>query len=288
MIKRITIVRILGLLALLLAGSVGSALADDFGVSMQFDGVLNPSATWAGPEDVYVSPYTATDLSTNLASDITIYCLDWNHDIGFGQTWTADFISLNPSSSDLSDLYYYNSTNAYELQNTGTLNPVTLDQTQMYDRYLKAAWLFSQIQALGTLNSTNATTQAELNVAAWTLFLDASPVSGGNPGGSTSTSAFATDIKNTSPSPTFAQDVYADLQNAQTAVLGGYAAPGWYAVTPYNKTPGSGDVTQEFLAYDPTETSNQDPVVPEPQAIILFGTLIGILGASRYRRQKRA
>jgi hypothetical protein len=277
-IKLITCGKTLSVLALLLTGSVSSALADQSHVSMQFDGVVNPSATWAGPgETVYVSPYTATDLSTTPNAQITIYCLDWNHNIDFGQDWTADFLSLAPTNPDLSDLYYYNSTTAYQLgqssPGTDTLTSVAVNQTEMYDRYLEAAWLFTQIQNLGTLNSADATTEDELNVAAWTLFLDADPpVSSG-----TDHAAFAADIN--AGGSSFANLVYSDLQNAQAAVSGGYTAPGWYAITPYDKTPGSGDVTQEFLAHDP---------VPEPQAILLFGTLVGILGATRYRRRKRA
>ena len=277
MIKLITCGKALSVLAFLVAGSVSSALADDqFDVNMQFNGVVNSSATWAGPgETVYVSPYTATD--TDNSTSITVYCLDWNHNIGFGQDWTADFISLVSTNPDLSNLYYYNSTTAYQLGQSpsgDTLTSVTVDQTEMYDRYLEAAWLFTQIQNLGTPNSTNARTEEELNVAAWTLFLDASPVAGG--AGTTSLSDFAADINT---STTFPNAVYNDLLNAQAAVLtGGYTAPGWYVITP---DPKSGDnLTQEFLAYDP------DPV-PEPQAILLFGTLVGILGVTRYRRRKR-
>jgi hypothetical protein len=248
---------------------------------MRFDGVVNPSATWDGPEDVYVSPYTATDLSATPNYQITIYCLDWNHDIDFGQYWTADFISLDPTNADASDLYYYDSTAAYALgqtspgSGTDTLTSVQVDPTEMYDRYLEAAWLFTQIQDLGTLNSGDATTQAELNVAAWTLFLDANPpVSSG-----TNTTTFANDIN--AGGSSFANAVFNYLQEAQDAVSGGYAAPGWYAITPDPKgdVNGQNNATQEFLAYDP---------VPEPQGILLFGALVGILGATQYRRRKRA
>lgn len=283
MIKLITCGKTLSVLALFLAGSVSNALADQFDVNMQFEGVVNSNATWAGPgETVYVSPYTATD--TDNSTLITVYCLDWNHNIGFGQDWTADFISLVPTNPHLSDLYYYGSTTAYALgqtspgSGTDTLTSVTgLLPAEMYDRYLEAAWLFTQIQKLGTLNSANATTEDELNVAAWTLFLDANPpVTNG-----TDPSAFATAIN---ASSSFANDVYNDLQNAQAAVSAGYTAEGWYAITPNPKgilPDGQNNATQEFLAYDP------DPV-PEPQAILLFGTLVGILGATRYRRRKQA
>jgi hypothetical protein len=298
--KRITRSKTLGVLALLLAGSAGSALADLDHVDMVFNGVVNTSATWAGPgETVYVSPYTATDTDTNPVTPITIYCLDWNHNIDFGQQWTADFLSLDPTNPDASELYYYNSTTAYQLDAGGNLDQVSENSTQMYDRYLEAAWLFTQIQNLGPLGAGNVTAQDELNVAAWTLFLDASPVAGSNPAGNTSTTEFAADIASTSPG--FALAVYYDLQCAIAHVTGGtdtsngctktagaadFNGAGWYAVTPDPKN-SPNQVTQEFLTDDPSFVPNVEPV-PEPQAFALFGTLVGILGASRYRRQKRA
>jgi hypothetical protein len=296
--KRITRSKTLGVLTLLLAGSASSALADQINVPMTFNGVLD-GATWTGPgETVYVSPYTSTDTATS--TPITIYCLDYNHEIDPPATWTADFLSLN--MANITTLYYGPSTSAPTVTDSSGQDSLStstgLNTTVMLERYLEAAYLFQQILNLKLNVSTNDTSaheklQSELNVAAWTLFLDASPAAGGATYTTTSLADFEKcineDLCNASnPDTAFANAVYDDLQDAQTAVLGGYAAPGWYAVTPYNKTPGSGDVTQEFLAYDLTETSNQDPVVPEPQAILLFGTLVGILGASRYRRQKRA
>jgi hypothetical protein len=245
---------------------------------------------------VYVSPYTATDTETTPPTTLTIYCLDWNHNIDSGQNWTADFLSLDPTNPDANLLYYYGANTAYDLGQTSpgsgsdTLTSASVDTTVMYDRYLEAAWLFTQIQNLGNLGPGNATTQDELNVAAWTLFLDANPpITGGTDAG-----AFAADINALGAS--FANDVYNDLQCAEAHVQGfsdtangctatgaaDFAGAGWYAVTPDPQT--GSNLTQEFLTYLP----NGPPPVPEPQAIVLFGTLVAILGASRYRRQKRA
>ena len=300
--KRIMCNKTLGVLALLLIGFAGSALADKFDVNMAFGNTVVDGATWNGPEDVYVSPYLATNQDTTpTPTQIIIYCLDWNHNINFGQAWTADFLSLDPKNPDASDLYYYGATSAYQLgqssSGTDTLSQVSVGTTEMYNRYLEAAWLFTQIQNLNLslpANQTAANKQAqvELNVAAWTLFLDANPPVGSG----TDATAFAGDINNTGGSA-FANDVYNDLQCAQQHVQGAstacnnytgvadFAGAGWYAVTPDPKT--GANLTQEFLTYEPSFLPNNDPV-PEPQAYALFGTLVGILGASRYRNQKRA
>jgi PEP-CTERM motif len=297
------------LLTIVSSGLPFVALADH----LTFGGVVN-GVTWQGPENVYVTPYTAMVNSTSGGSPLTantsieVYCLDWNHNINFGQPWDADVFSIDPITAANEANLYYTAANtnhtAYQLDASNStqdqLDAVSgLNQLAMYKRYLEAAWLFDQMRLLhldtGAGNTAlNQAKQRELNVATWTLFLDVDPPINGAL--VTSAPSFAADINNTSTSSssaTFARNVYNDLQCAiahVTGVAGGgctstgntntfggdFAASGWYAITPDPKS--GGNLTQEFMTYIPP--------VPEPSTWVLFATVVGILAWSRKRRQQ--
>ena len=321
--KRITCGKTLGVLALLLMGSVGSALADQTNAFFTFTGEVNPSVLWTGPNDsggnetVYVSPYTATDGSTPL----DIFCIDYNHSIEPPPTWYANVVNLDAGGTNdsldtqyngSSQVYYADSTSAPTLTNDSgddtdslalatTGGDSTAQQTEMYDRYLEAAYLFS----LETNPTTGqlaagvpAAEQTAIDVAVWTLFLGATPGSTGIP--ASEVTAFGNSINSTNGVysgvySNFANAVSDLLTCASESVTGGstsftgicapianFTGAGWSVVTPTPAEQTGSLPPQESLVYTPNTS------VPEPQAILLFGTLVAILGASRYRRQKRA
>ena len=71
----------------------------------------------------------------------------------------------------------------------------------------------------------------------------------------------------------FATAVYNDLVSAQTAVADGFNGAGWDVIVPND--PSS---MQEFMV----------DTVPEPSAIILLGTIVGLLGLAQFRRRVKA
>jgi len=222
-----------GILLLIL---VGATWADDmtFGPDVAH-GVVN-GVTWLGPEDVYVSPYYATDGTPNslVGTDpIRIYCLDWNHNINFGQTWSADIFAIDsvPGNAVNAGLLYYDqdATRAYLLDydsTSGLVGFTEFDPTQadMYARYLEAAWLFNQMRLLLAPGSPGDPTlkdveQRELNVAAWTLFLEVYPtIDKTQTDAAAYAAAFAGDINR---DPAFAHDVYNYVKCAEAHVKGG-------------------------------------------------------------------
>src|ERR1039457_836561 len=96
-------------IAILLFALAGATWADQ----MQFGSAVVNGVTWQGPENVYVSPYYATDVAPSAGSPFTkntviqIYCLDWNHNITFGYSWPANIFAIDPlANGNVSKLYY--------------------------------------------------------------------------------------------------------------------------------------------------------------------------------------
>jgi hypothetical protein len=118
----------------------------------------------------------------------------------------------------------------------------------------------------------DAEKERELNVAAWTLFISHPPAD---------INAFTNAINNSH----YGTAVYNYLQGANAAVAGGYTAAHWYAVTPDPQT--GNNALQEFLTYIPPN-GHIVPTVPEPAALVLLGTIVGILSLKTYRRKQRA
>jgi hypothetical protein len=235
---------------------------------------------WNSYISVYVSPYTATDITQG--KSFSLYCVDFNHDIETNTVWTADVVPLTPAYA--SNLYYsgnvpatWGEYNVNLVSNSGfgtismSLSGPPSNPTP-FNRYLEAAYLFTQsqtAQADAAAHPGNAAAdlilQQQYNIAAWTLFISQPPEN---------IPAFVSAIN----SSNYGNAVYNDVQAAQTAVASGaFTGAGWYAVTPDPKT--GTNLTQEFLTYRP---------VPEPAAVLLFGTFVGLLALIRTRRNQHA
>jgi hypothetical protein len=161
----------------------------------------------------YVSPYTAEIKSTGQL--ITLYCIDFNHEVAPPMEWEANIQTLD--LADVPSLQYGNS--------SSNLNSIWVN-------YEAAAWLITQ-----TSQTTDKHQQAIDQYAAWKIFLDPSHLTAYN----NSVAAVG---------GTFAADITTAYNNAFSAVRNGYEPQGWDVVTPDPAgEPGS---TQEFLTPVPT------------------------------------
>lgn len=245
----------------------GTALADQF----HFD---NPgSVTWGG---VYVNPYAGTDTTQNLS--VSLYCGDWNTDFSGHPTWNADVYAL--TANYVPKFKYGSMTQTFNLSLNGSVGHYTVSAgasnnlPDEYHRYLEEAWLDEQ-----TVNDpTNQDKQKEIAAAVWTLFVS----------GPSNVNTLITDINNSGS--TFALDVFNYLTAASDAVTAQnnpYTAPDWYVVVPTSTSlssyPDGGQQMQEFLIHNFSGTT-----VPEPSAIVLLGTLLGIFGIAKFRRKHLA
>jgi hypothetical protein len=61
----------------------------------------NVVAAW---DNVYIGPYTADITSGDpTIPGITLYCVDFAHEVNYGQSWTANITNLGPDDADMSD-----------------------------------------------------------------------------------------------------------------------------------------------------------------------------------------
>src|ERR1017187_717417 len=244
----------------------GSAFADSFTFTSP------GSVTWNG---VYVNPYQANDNTQTQHNPLTIYCDDWNTDFSGNPTWNATVYSLN--ASNVTNFKYGKTTADYNVTVNSShtlLYPSSAIPTAL-TRYLEAAYLDQQWEneLLSTDPSDLKTTrQKELAAAVWTLFVDSNHVAGliGAINGSVDTIGGATYY--------YADDVAQYLAQAQAAALpnGTFAAADWDVIVPEGLTL-DGQHMQEFLVH-----------APEPSAVILLGTVVGVLGLTKFRRKRQA
>jgi hypothetical protein len=109
----------------------------------------------------------------------------------------------------------------------------------------------------------NTTFQDEYAAANWLLFVNSANIGGLLGAINGSGSGFAT-------------AVYNDLSNAQSIVSAdGFNPVNWDVIVPANS---NSFAMQEFL---------MDPV-PEPSAVILFGTVVGLLGLRQFLLRRKA
>ena len=240
---------------LLLLVTAGGAFAD---ITMQFG---SPGSNiW---QDVYSSPYTATDSATG--DLLTLYCIDFNDEIDPPTTWQANINALSPSN--ISDFQFGGISSHYVLTFNGTT--ITATSTDLstsglspYDLYLEAAWLMGQ-----AANQTLQVSEQEYQVAAWSLFVNSSNTLFAN---SPNIDTLTTWID--ASGPVFAQAVVTDLGQAR-ANYGKVDAADWSVVT--GDSAANGEAVQEFLIH-----------TPEPSAVILFGTVL-LLVCTALRRRMR-
>lgn len=131
--------------------------------------------------------------------------------------------------------------------------------------YEAASWLIVQMANISPLDPNRLHDAGVLQYAAWKIFLLPANVS-------------VFDASENAVGGNFANAVNTAYANAFAAVTGGYKPTGWRVVTPVPAgTPGS---TQEFLT----------PDTPEPSALVLLVTLLGIvaiLGRNRFAQKTK-
>ncbi|MCU1336779.1 MAG: hypothetical protein JWO19_2360 [Bryobacterales bacterium] len=243
----------------------GNAFADQFSF-------LSPgNVTWNG---VYVNPYLANDNTQPQNNPLTIYCDDWNTDFSGNPTWNANVYTL--TAGNASHFKYGNTTPNYNvtLLANNQLSATLSSTPTPFNRYLEAAWLDDQWRNAVANHTGTDDMQRKLAAAMWTLFVDSAHV--GSPL-SDPTSGLIGAINSSG----FGPSVYQYLQNAQTAVAGGYNAAGWDVIVPVGQN-SNGESMQEFLVYGFSGNT-----VPEPSAVILLGTIIGYLALKLRNNGKR-
>jgi len=263
----------LALASLLLIG--GNAFADQFSF-------LGPgTVTWNG---VYVNPYTARDNTQQQNTILTIYCDDWNTDFSGTPTWNGDVYTI--TAGNASHFKYGTTTPNYNvtLLPNNQLSAALSTTPTPFNRYLEAAWLNDQWRTAVNNHTGTDDMQRKLAAAMWTLFVDAAHV--GSPL-SDPTSGLIGAINSSG----YGLSVYQYLQNAQTAIAGGYNAAGWDVIVPIG-TNSNGEYMQEFMVYGFSGTTvpgGQNPLgpVPEPGTVILLGTVMGYLGLRFRKRAKQ-
>jgi hypothetical protein len=165
----------------------------------------------------YVSPYTAEIKGTGQL--LTLYCIDFNHDISPPNEWTAQIESFDFA-------------NLPNMQHGGDPNP-----TATWLKYEAAAWLVTQM-AEQPNTAQGLSQEAIYQYAAWEVFLDAAH-----------TPAFDASEAAAGGSSFIAQ-VNSAYNNALVTAANGFTLSGWQIVT--GIPAGQPNSPQEFLITDST------------------------------------
>jgi hypothetical protein len=215
--------------------TAGTAFADH----MAFQSISSQSNIWQG---YYTSPYLVMDESVPPSGELlTVYCLDFNHEVAPPYAWDAN---INPLDPAYVGSFQYGST------------------AGAWQHYAAAAWLFTAIGQLQVDKPADANLkETEYQVAAWKLFVDASHEAVLNSKIHATGTAFETDVS--------------DLYSEALAAAASLQTQNWFVVTvdpDWETDHQRGVPVQEFLIH------REPPSVPEPAAILLLATVVGLLG----------
>jgi hypothetical protein len=223
------------------------ALADH----MQWESASAASNVWQG---FYTSPYLAWDRSMNPQPDgqlITLYCLDYNHEVAPPYVWDA---SINPLSLAGVSLYQY-----------GSAFPTA---QAAYLQYVSAAWIFTAMRGLESGQPAGwRAIETEYQAAAWKLFVDGAHAADLNARIHASGAAFETAV-----------DLF---YNQALAAAAAWVPDGtWYVVTSdaaWVDANQPGRPVQEFLTYQPN---------PEPGTWLLMAAVFAATGIRTWRKRR--
>jgi len=213
-------------------------------------------------KSVLIGPYTGAITSGDpTIPQITLYCVDFSHEVSVGHTWTANITSLGAATSD-ADL-----SNTRLYAGTGDID------TDALVSYQKAAYLASLFSSWGSyVNKTysyggtqtygdKASVYSGISAAIWTIMTPGFPGSFG-------------EITNTALAAAMAAPFVTMAQSEVGSLSAGFLNQ-WSIVSDV-ATPG----TQEFLV--------RTTVTPEPQTyLLLLSGLIVVFAISRWRRREQ-
>ena len=266
---------------------------------------------WQG---FYVSPYTAKDANTGAL--ISIFCIDYNHEIAPPMDWQANIVPF--SSSNFSQYQFggsypnilpgdtSNPANFAFQTNTAVSNGASvtanLSTSNGLNRYLELAWLATQMEGALTDGQNGLLSTAAMNavidiyqVADWLVFADSGPseftsgetnlqdlqgriaATGGNFAFNSTLGLWGS----SSSGYNFQFAVDSALSSAENAVMnqGWMPGLGWSVVTAdktWDAQNENGVPLQEFLTYTAPSQSSLNPV-PEPSQIVLMVTVIALV-----------
>jgi hypothetical protein len=275
------------------------------------------SNAWQG---FYVGPYTAKDATTGQL--ISIFCIDYNHEIAPPMDWQANIVPF--SASNFSQYQFggsypnilpgntSNPANFAFQTNTAVSNGASvtanLSTSNGLDRYLELAWLVTQMETALTDQNSGLLSTAAMNIvldiyqaADWLVFADSGPsefssgktnlqdlesritATGGNYAFNSTLGLWGS----SSTGYNFQFAVDSALNSAENAVINQGWTPGlgWSVVTAdktWDAQNENGVPLQEFLTYSPPSQSNLNPV-PEPSQIVLMFTVIALIALGAKR-----
>jgi PEP-CTERM motif len=117
-------------------------------------------------EDVYIDPYYGQLGNPGSTQNVTLFCVDPDHDVNFNQHWTVNRVYLD-SGSDLSTTYQYQDRYNADIGGGMSASAAAADaQSYAYKVYSEFAWL---IQQLGAAGNGALSIQQSIQAAIWNL-----------------------------------------------------------------------------------------------------------------------
>lgn len=270
------------------------------GVSMQGAGTYNldfntqsnsPGLVFDGP--YAISPYTGT--VGGIA--VTLYCVDFNDDVYYGQQNITVYSTALPTTTNTA----FQDDTRYGVNNPTTAGAGYPAGTQLYE---EMAWLATQMQNTSGANATY--NDIAIQEAIWVLTNDKNVNDGLSPHNETTTGTGTKSDSGVQQSYlAWISDAAADYNKSNVSGYANLVTSDWSIITAAASagctvgsngstgctpgTAGTGNVTQEFLAYASApvaQTNNSGTATPEPDSFILIGSALlfgGIIGRRRVR-----